>query len=406
MNNHLTKAGAKLLNAMAKHSDLVMQAYLSGTINEADYSANVINNLVDLKVLWRPESDVQLRLRPSLRTLLEESLQDENNRQLDANIGNLLKTLQSKAEHYKEAISNQQLHESKAHLADLSQHVYTLTEILATNVRLLWSRINNEFGYVSSVDAKIRENELAQAQVTDMLDQLTLFKFDQLSELAGNHRELRHLLVVTLQNSFATCTQELSLVQSKLIELLGRFREFKGKTRLLKGFVLHMEQYPDYKPAQYASGASVPTLFNRAESLIKPAAVDVNKVEHEFENMQLLHQLHLIKRNKPVAAKTSQQHTVSASQEGPLALEQSQLLKDVEQFICSVIDAEGQLSALDYYQQQQLEYDPEVWLYQVIGAYQGLPESERALFKLTQQGQHHQVYSGNFLISDIHLQLQ
>ena len=62
-------------------------------------------------------------------------------------------------------------------MGDLTEHVYTLTETLSTNVRLLWSRITNEFGYVSSVEAKIRENELAQSQVTDMLNQLSMFPF-------------------------------------------------------------------------------------------------------------------------------------------------------------------------------------------------------------------------------------
>lgn len=406
MNINLNKAGLSLLNALSNHSELIMQAYFSGSVNEAEYSPKVIQNLIDLKVLWRPESDVELRLRPALRTLLEESLQDENNRQIDANIGNLLATLTTQAEHYKEALAHQRYHESQAYLSDLTEHVYTLTETLATNVRLLWSRISNEFGYVSSVDAKIRENELAQQQVTDMLNQLALFHFDQLSQLAGSQRELRQLLVVTLQSAFATSTQELSLVQSKLIELLGRFREFKGRTRLLKGFMLHMEQKPDFQPVNYATLSHVPTLFNRAKGIIKPAAADVNNVEQELELTALVNNLRSVNRlaqthhNRPMA------NPLVIEQEQSIALDEDLLKQEVESYFCKVIDSGVNTSALTYYKDNELEFDQEVWLYQVIGAFQGLPDTEREYFDIETQGSYHPIYDGNFIIQDIELGLR
>ena len=406
MNINLNKAGVSLLNALSNHSELIMQVYFSGTINEAEYSPKVIQNLIDLKVLWRPQSEVQLRLRPALRTLLEESLQDEHNRQIDANIGNLLATLKTQAEHYKEALAEQKFHESQAYLSDLTEHVYTLTETLATNVRLLWSRIANEFRYVSSVDAKIRENELAQAQVTDMLNQLAMFRFDELSQLAGSQRELRHLLVVKLQASFATSTQELSLVQSKLIELLGRFREFKGRTRLLKGFTLHMEQQPDFKPVNYASLSNVPRLFNLADRVIRPAAADVNNVEHEFELTALVNNLRSI--NRLFAAQTERQKSAPliVREEQAVQLADDSLKLEVEQYFCRVIDTGRTLNALAYYQEHELPFDPEVWIYQVIGAYHGLPDQDKEYFAIETQGAPHEVFRGNFIIQDVELGLR
>jgi hypothetical protein len=406
MNINLNKSGLSLLNALSNHSELIMQTYFSGSVNESEYSPNIIQSLIDLKVLWRPESDVELRLRPSLRTLLEESLQDESNRQIDANIGNLLTTLTTQAEHYKEALAQQKYHESQAYLADLTEHVYTLTETLSTNVRLLWSRISNEFGYVSSVDAKIRENELAQTQVTDMLNQLSMFHFDALSQLAGSHRELRHLLVITLQSAFATSTQELSLVQSKLLELLGRFREFKGRTRLLKGFMLHMEQKPDFTPVNYASLSQVPNLFNHAACIIKGAAPDVYNVEHEFELTSLVDNLRSItrlwqgKKNRVVAS------ALIVEQETSIELNEDLLKDEVERYFCQVIDSGKNTRALDYFNQHNLDFDQEVWIYQVLGAFQGLPDSERDFFDIDLAGIEDDIYTGNFIIQDIELGLR
>lgn len=291
-------------------------------------------------------------------------------------------------------------------MSDLTERVYSLTDILATNVRLIWQRISNEFGYVSTVDAKIRENELAQSQVSELLNQLSLFQFDQLSLIAGSHRELRTLLVVTLQSSFAQCTQELSLAQSKLIDLLGRFREFKGRTRLLKGFVLHMEQKPDFTPKNYGKLSHVPNLFNVSAKVIKPASIDVNRVEQEHELLSLVQSMKHINRNK--------QTTRSVSNTGPLvmqdsiavALEESRLKAAVETFFCDVIDKGQNVTALDYYEQKGLDFDKEVWLYQIIGGYHGLPDQDKAFFAVETIGEPDPDFTGNFVITDIELGLR
>lgn len=169
MSQALIQTGTRLLNALGKHSDLIMQAYIGGTVDEQNHSPKVLEQLVQLGVLWRPESQSELRLKSAVRTLLEGSLQDERNRTINANIGASLASLKTLAEHYKEALHYNKYNESAAHMSDLTEHVYQLSESLSNSVRVLFGRITNEFGYVSSVDAKIRENELAQGQVLSLI---------------------------------------------------------------------------------------------------------------------------------------------------------------------------------------------------------------------------------------------
>lgn len=406
MNQNLHQSGVKLLNALSRHADLIMQVYLSGTLDESKHSPKVVENLLKQGILWRPEADSELRLKNAVRNLLEGSLHDERSRQVDANIGSALASLQTLAQHYKEALEHGRFAESEAHLSDLTEHVYALTESLSNNVRVLFSRINNEFGYVSSIDAKIRENELAQGQVSDLLKQLELFRFDELSELAGSHRELRHLLVVALQQCFSKVTQELAIVQARLLELLGRFREFRGRTRLLKGFVLHMEQKPDFAPGNYCNLTHVPMLFNQADVLIKPASVDVSRIEHEQELQQLVASIKALHRkNKPHQPERAA-HQIHVEQQSAVEFDEDLLKKAVEEYFCTVIDTGERLTALDYFQQNNLEFDPEAWIYQVIGGYQGLTMEEQDYFAIETSGEPHPVYNGNYIIRDVELGLR
>lgn len=406
MSQPLIQAGTKLLNALSRHSELIMQAYINGVVDEKEHSKKVLDQLVQLGVLWRPDPQSRLRLKNAVRSLLEGSLQDERSRNIDANIGASIASLKTLAEHYKEALHYQRYAESQAHMSDLTEHVYQLTESLGNSVRLLFGRINNEFGYVSSVEAKIRENELAQEQVSELLNQLEFFRFDELSEVAGSNRELRHLLVVSLQQSFAKAIQELSVVQAKLLDLLGRFREFQGRTRLLKGYLLHMEQQPDFAPSNYTTMTKVPALFNQAAPCIGQAHADLNRIEHEEILQDIVNSLTDIHTRTPQVEKAKAASEISVDEQSSVDLTKEPIRQAVEAYFCEVIDNGQPLSALDYFEREALDFDPEVWIYQIIGDYQALDDNDKQYFAIDTNGQPHPVFNGNFLINDLTLGLR
>lgn len=403
--NNLHQAGVRFLKQMARHSDVIMDTYLSGTI--ADYEADpaVLNKLIKHRILYRPEPEADLRLRSKFRGLLEEVLRDEHNRQIDANVSSVLATFSTLSAHYKEARHNMDYAAAEAYLSDLSEHVYAFNEDLRHNIRVLWSRINNEFGYVRTINAKIRENELAQSQVTDLLNGLQLMDFSQLTDVAGNIRELHKMLVMTLQKTQSECAHELRSVQSRLLELLGRFREIRGRTRLLKGWLLYMDQHPDFQctdPVQYKQ---TPGLFNVAEAILTNAAIDIKNQHHELDYFNIVGRLK--------ASEITQQHKLSLLNAPEFTLNETvdyhlpdNLVKDsVDDYFCYIIDTGKQLSALEYYQQKGFNWDKEEWLYQIIAGYEGLPEEQKQFFELDYKGYIHRTYTGNFYIQDINLWL-
>jgi hypothetical protein len=345
-------------------------------------------------VLWRPGHKQALRLKGVVRNLLEGSLQDERNRVMSGNVSAALQGLKTLAEHYKESHSAQRFAEAQSYLSELTEHVYQLSESLGNNIRVLFSRINDEFGYVASVEAKIREN------------QLECFRFDQLSEVAGNHSELRHLLVVTLQQRFAKAAQELSVVQARLLALLGRFREFQGRTRLLKGFMLHLEQQPDFAPRNYASMTNLPALFNQSNPVLAPAAADITNSEHENVLAIIAASVSDKQLRQPQRTVPQKAVALSVDAQEAITLSSSKLQKAVEKLFESVIDSGELTSALEFYEKQQLEFDTEAWLYQVIGEYDALDIRDKEFVALECEGRPDPVFTGNYYIEDIKLGLR
>jgi len=405
MSGNLHQAGVRFLRQLGRHAEPIMDAYLAGSLPDQALEPAVQERLVKDGILYRPEPGADLHLRRVVRALLEEALRDDRNRQIDANTGSALATFKTLAAHHKEARHQGDYAAADAYLADLKEHVYAFGETLGHGIRVLWSRINNEFGYVGSLGAKIRENELAQSQVSELLAGLEMISFEELAETAGDQRELRRLLVTSLQRTVSACSQELSIVQGRLLELLGRFRQIRGRTRLLKGWLLHMEQQPDYQVGNHAAHQNVPQLFNQAAATLAPAAVDIRNPLHEAELLALVAQIRALQPPDRFAPAPADAGELVLGEVEAFEIEHNPIREAVSAYFCQVIDSGQPISALAWRAQQELPWDAESWLYQVIGGYEGLPEEQKRHFELDPIGEAHPLYSGNFIVRDVRLWL-
>ncbi|GAB3388445.1 phosphoenolpyruvate carboxylase [Azotobacter armeniacus] len=405
MSGNLHQAGVRFLRQLGRHAEPIMDAYLSGSLADQALEPAVEERLVKDGILYRPEPGADLHLRRAVRALLEEALRDDRNRQIDTNTGSALATFKTLAAHYKEARHQGDYAAADAYLGDLKEHVYAFGETLSHSIRVLWSRLNNEFGYVGTLNAKIRENELAQSQVSELLAGLEMISFEELAETAGDLRELRRLLVTSLQRRISACAQELSVVQGRLLELLGRFRQIRGRTRLLKGWLLHMEQQPDYQVGNHAAHQSVPQLFNLAAPVLAPAALDIHNPQHEADLLVLVAQIRALQSPDRFAPQPGEATELILGEVEAFEVQGNPIREAVSAYFCQVIDSGQPISALDYRRQHDLSWDAESWLYQVIGGYEGLPEEQRRHFELDAIGEPHPVYSGNFIVRDVALWL-
>ena len=79
----------------------------------------------------------------------------------------------------------------------------------------------------------------------------------------------------------------------------------------------------------------------------------------------------------------------------------------MEHFYLSVIDQPhaAPVSALEYLRESPLEWPDEIWLFQVISEYQGLPRSDQKAFRLKQQESQASQFNHLRLIHDVELKL-
>lgn len=378
--SNLLTIGAERLALLGKHHKALMQGYLDGFVDETAFSEGALKKLIAARILWRPDEQQPLALRPLVSELIASMVADENRRQINADVAEKLEQIRNRVQAYRDAQYKGDYSVAELQLQRLTEQVHDLSGQFEEAIDSLWHRLNSDFGFVASLDDKIRENERAQKQLRRLLDGLDLLDFNELIELAEGNSHLRKLLVSQLQSQLSSHHSSLLEVQKRLVELLAKFRQQQARSLLITNMAAFLRQHPKYQPADYPNRSELPPLFNQAGAIVPKAAIALDNASER----QILAEL---VRNLPRQQGLILTDTPSASfsqqwQDDVIAARQQALKTDVENFYLRVIDHGGKLSALEYLLQQQLEWDSEIWLYQIIAEYQALPVDEKQMFAI------------------------
>ncbi|MFM9269003.1 hypothetical protein ACJ7V3_01900 [Halomonas elongata] len=404
LESRLLGTGVERLALLGKHAEALMQGYSRDEIPLEALSDTTLRRLLAARIVWRPDEQSGVKLAPKVRELIAEMLADETRRQVNADVGETLELLRSLVQSYREAMSQGEHWRQEQILLRLRQVVDDLNGRFADAIDSLWQRLNSDFGFVSRLNDKIRENDRAQKQIVRLLDGLALIDFDELIELVGSDGALRKLLISQLQRQLSQHYTSLREVQSRLTELMARFRQQQSRSRLVSGMAAFLREHPNFVPGNYARRSEVPELVNQATPLSAAAAPALDHEPDTRVLTELVHQLSTpVHKPQEVAAA----RPAEVAEQSLVAARQQALKQDVESFYLAVIDHPDSagISALAYLEESDMEWGEEIWLFQVIAEYQGLPRSEQRAFRLHQTESRASRFNDLRLIHDVTLQL-
>lgn len=404
LDNRLLATGVERLALLGKHAEALMAGYVRDEVPLEGLSTTALNRLLAARILWRPDEQAGVKLAPKVRELVAEMLADETRRHVNADVAETLELLRGLVQSYREARDGAEYWRQEQQLLRLRQAVDDLDGRFADAIDSLWRRFNSDFGFVSRLADKIRENDRAQKQIERLLDGLALIDFDELIDLVGADGALRKLLVSQLQQRLSQHYTSLREVQRRLIELMTRFRQQQSRSRLVAGMAAFLREHPGFVPGNYVRRSEVPALVNRAAPLTAAGAVALDQAPDARVVTELLHQLPVtVQTPEPVAAAgAAERHDDTL-----VAARQQALREDVERFYLAVVEGDGgPPSALEYREAAGLEWGEEIWLFQVLAEFQGLPRREQAAFRLRQEESRADAFNDVRLIHDVRLELR
>lgn len=404
----LLDVGAERLKLIGDNAKLLMQGYLSGSIDPSVVSERALRRLLSARVLYYPEDSQELKLRQPVTQLVAALVTDESRRTVHADIADQLASIYNFVEALREAQHMGDRLRADSQMRRIDETVYDLTAQFEEAIFSLWHRLNSNFGFVSNLSDKIRENSRAQQQINRLIDGLSLIDFDELIELAESNSELRKILVMRLQQQMSAHQSSLLEVQKRLVELMTRFREQQERSLLVLNVVGFLREHPSFVVGDYSYRSQVPTLVNYAAPIMPAAAVALDKSEQQLELVQLVHTLYrelTIKQKVEVVSASADTVNITAQQQ-VVETRQQQLKEDAMGYFIHICEATPPPSALAFLVEQQLAWSPEVWLFQVLAEYNTLPSHEQQLFTVTRTERPASQFNHLQIIEDIEVRYQ
>jgi len=399
--SRLHALGVTRLNLIGKHSDQLMDAYIKGHFDETSITESALDKLVKARILHRPDETQPLSLRPDLNALIASLTEDERKRQINADVAGQLEQIRTRVKHFTDAQYRGDYAGSEHHFQLLTEKVHDMTGQFSDAIVSLWNRLNSDFGFVSNLSDKIRENELAQKQLRRLLDGFELIDFNELIELAQSSGPLRKLLVSQLQVVISDHSSSLLEVQKRLVELMARFRQQQERAQLISNMTAFLKQHPNFEVGDYPNRTVVPDNINQAAPIIASASVALDKVGDQQVLGDIVRSLDISTNNyvEPLAS------GAEFDLDEVLAVEakHQQLKEDVETFFVSLFDKSNTVSALNYLEEKALDWDGETWLFQVIAEHEGLSKELRKRFEFEKIKYPESAFNNVEVIEDVHL---
>ena len=397
--NDLIGLGKQRLELIGKHADGLINGYLNGHIDESAFSVQALEKLISARILWRPEEQEALCLRPAVNELIASLTQDERKRQINADVQDHIDHIRTRVESIRAARRKGDYPTAEYHMQLLTERVHDMTGQFGEAIESLWYRLNTEFGFVSSLDDKIREIELAQKQLRRLLDGFKIIDFDEFIDLAASDSVLRRLLVSQLQATISDLSGSLLEVQKRLVHLMARFRQQAERALLVTRMGAFLRQHPKFQVGDYANRSHVPAVINLASAIKAHASAALDR----SQDLQILAGIaNAIERPTSALsdADTQQDHFSIADMQLTEA-KQKQLASDVENFFIQAIEHQSSISAVDYLAESSLEWDPEAWLFQVIAEYEGMPMADKQSFKVEKDRAPTSVFNHLHVVQDV-----
>lgn len=395
--NPLFELGKERLELIGKHAEALMQAYLQGNVNESAFSQHALQKLLDSRVLFYPD-EKSLRLRPIVNELIASLTQDERKRQINSDVGEHLDQIQTRVQSLQAARQKGDYAASEHHIQLLTERVNDMTGQFGDAIESLWHRLNTEFGFVSSLDDKILEIELAQRQLRRILDGFGIINFDDLIQLAGSDGALRKLLVSQLQARISEHSGSLFEVQKRLVLLMARFRQQQDRALLINRMSAFFRQHPNFQIGEYSNRSEVPAVINQAHGINAMSFIALDRAQDSYALAELAR---AVPRELEQTKSEKQTEGFAVATQNLVATEQKQLAKDVEDFFIRVIESPQALSGVDYLAELELPWEPEMWLFQIVAEYEGLPLQNKQSFMLEKDSAQKSRFNQLHIIQDV-----
>ncbi|MGD7034372.1 hypothetical protein [Methylotuvimicrobium buryatense] len=397
---------AGLIRKLAGADRLLAQTYIDGTVFVDDDNRTAIDSLKKAGILRTADVSDEYRLTGDVKRLIDRLLLRNQRYQQAIDLGKMILTVEEDIEDYRRALERNEQDEARYHLEQIDDTLYEAIESLETSLSVMFAAITSQFGFVSSLNSKIRQNRRALAYAQRLVQELNQVDlndcYDWLSWAAIPPELSRK--IIRFIDQYKSIVERLTSIVARMKTLLFTLRLQEQTANRTRAMAQFLRQHPEWEPLDWSIEAAAPELLRRGSGLNLSPGIDTANPVLQADLVEIVQELR--RQTKPLAPPSRDNASAPLDTQMPERIEYHRDLYEshIENLFASALERQGRsTSALQYWQGEGLEIKAELWLDMVFAQYCCLPQRMRSVVALEMQGENLSDFNGNQVIHEISL---
>lgn len=404
---------ADLLRQIGAHDQLLADAYVYGSVSEQQGESRKIAGLHKAGLL-RPDDEIgDYRVTAELKRMLNRLMRKQSSYRQLSDMGKVIDTLDDMVIDYQTSVKSNQHDDAEYYLDQLDDLLYEAKDNLNVSLENMHHAISSQFGFVSTLSAKVRENERALSYAQKLLSELQ--QVDPESCYAWTDWACPTDLARKISGFvywFNQTLPRLRFIIDNMRISLFRLRRDEKQASLLRNMARYLNQHPEFEISETLfEDEQLPPPLKLAPPMRLKSYVDTRNSELETSLVALVQAL-----RKPTKSESTIEREVSdleLAEIQQLVIDHDFFEQQTEQLFEQVIKYGEPLSAIHYWQTALESWisaaqliDPKEWVELVFSSYCKLTNDQQDALDIKPKGSKVAGTTDNYSYSDVEILLR
>ena len=399
---------ADLLRQIGANDQLLADAYVYGSVSEMQSESRKIASLHKSGLL-RPDDELgDYRVTAELKRMLNRLMRKQSSYRQLSDMGKVIDTLNEMVIDYQLAVKNNQHDDAEYYLDQLDDLLYEAKDNLNVSLENMHHAISSQFGFVSTLSAKVRENERALAYAQKLLTELQQIDPESCYEWADWACPSDFARKISgFVYWFNQTLPRLRFIIDNMRLSLFRLRRDEKQASLLRNMARYLVQHPEFEISDTLfEDEQLPETLKLAPAMPLKSYVDTRNTELETPLIALVQALRKQTKTERLVERESSDLEFEEHEE--LVIDHDFFEEQTEQLFEQVIKHGEPISAINYWQsalqswitEEQL-IDPKEWVELVFSSYCKLTNDQQDALDINPKGTVVPGTDANYTYSDV-----
>lgn len=404
---------ATLLRQIGAHDELLANAYVYGSIASDGQDQRTISLLHKAGLLRPDDEPGEFRVTTDFKRMLNRLMRKQSSYRQLTDMGKVIEALDETVKDYQLAVQSKQTDDAEFYLDQLDDLLYETKDGLNTNLENMHYAIVSQFGFVSTLANKIRQNERylnhAQELLTELqqIDPEACYEWINWPCVNDFARKITGFIYW-----FKETLSRLRFIIDSMRLSLFRLRRDEKQASQLRNMARFLRQHPEFEINENLfADQDLPQPLKYAPVMQLRSYVDPRNSANESPLMALVQALR--KQSNPTAAKSRESADVVITPVESIVYESDFFEEQTELLFEQVISQEKTVSAICFWQNAQENWsadaqyiEPISWIELVFSCYCKLTNEQQDALDIKMKGSRDLGTSHNYSYSDVLISLR